>query len=313
MALRQDAGPARVHEQRRIPDGQEANRRGSVGIGERRAREVEQLLALLVPEATQLETLERRLDRRRLEAGPVGDVVRRGWAEALEIPPDEQLNSVLGACVFRTYPVHRERIEVGSSLLPSTRRWNPHELEPEPDPRAPGFCAERLDDLGLPARAGGEEFAKPGRGTFKLPLGEFVDPRSLAATPAQGDGERPVVALRDEVDRRSHERALDDAPPLERARKLVAVEPLDTGPETDVHCRRVLRLEPAHALEHAWQGRAHPLEQQLPREQRSVQLPLGQRALGLEVTPHKELLVAEPAVELTHRQAVGIVSGHDLR
>ena len=280
MAPRQDPGPPRVHEQRRIPDGQEANRRGRVGIGERRAGEVEQLIALLVAEPAQLYTLERRLDRRQLEAGPVRDVVRRGWAEALEIPPDEQLNSVFGAYVLRTYPVRGECIEVGSSLLPGTRRRHPHELEPEPDPRAPGFRAERLDDLGLPARAGGEEPADPGRGTFKLLLGEFVDPRSLAATPAQRDGERPVVALRDEVDRRSHERAPDDAPPLERAGERVALQALDTRPEPDIHRRRVLRLEPAHALEHAWQGRAHSLEQQLPREQRPVQLPLGERALG---------------------------------
>jgi len=130
VALRQDAGPARVHEQRRVPHGQEADRCRRVGIGKRRAGKVEQLLALLVAEAAQLQPLERRLDRCQLEAGPVRDVVRRGWAEALEIPPDKELESDLCACVLRAYPVRGECIEVGSSLLPGTRRWHPDEFEP---------------------------------------------------------------------------------------------------------------------------------------------------------------------------------------
>ena len=79
------------------------------------------------------------------------------------------------------------------------------------------------------------------------------------------------------MDRRPHHRGLDDAPALEPAGDGVALEPLDPRPEPDVHRRRVLRLEPAHPLEHARQRRAHALEQHLPREERAVQLAFCQR------------------------------------
>ncbi len=63
VLLRQHAGAPRVHEQRRVPGGQEAHRRGRPGVGQRPVRDVEQrpvgdveqLLAVLAAQAAQLQ------------------------------------------------------------------------------------------------------------------------------------------------------------------------------------------------------------------------------------------------------------------
>jgi hypothetical protein len=49
-------------------------KRGGAGIGELPPREIEQLLALLVAEATQLEPLEARAHVGRVHSGPVGEL-----------------------------------------------------------------------------------------------------------------------------------------------------------------------------------------------------------------------------------------------
>ncbi len=49
----------------------------------------------------------------------------------------------------------------------------------------------------------------------------------LALRFANRDGERPVVAARDDVDRLAHQRRLDDGAPLERASQIVARELLE--------------------------------------------------------------------------------------
>ena len=59
VALGKDLRPPRVDEQRRVPDGQEAHRSGRVLVGQRQPREVDELPAVLVLEAPQLEALER--------------------------------------------------------------------------------------------------------------------------------------------------------------------------------------------------------------------------------------------------------------
>ena len=97
---------------------------------------------------------------------------------------------------------------------------------------------------------------------------------------ANRDRERPVVAARDDVDRRAHERRLDDRPALERPREIVAAEALEARPQPDVRVRRVLILDPADPLERARDRYAHALEQELASEQRSVQLALREHAVG---------------------------------
>jgi hypothetical protein len=80
------------------------------------------------------------------------------------------------------------------------------------------------------------------------------------------------------VDRRAHERALDDRALLERAGQRVALEALQTGPQADVHRRRVLRLESGDELQRARDRDARALEQQLAGEQRPVELAAAERA-----------------------------------
>ena len=64
--------------------------------------------------------------------------------------------------------------------------------------------------------------------------------------------------------------------PLE-LRDLEAFEP---RPEGDVRRGRPLRLERAEALDRARGGQARSLQQELPREQRAVQLPQREDAFG---------------------------------
>jgi beta-lactam-binding protein with PASTA domain len=82
------------------------------------------------------------------------------------------------------------------------------------------------------------------------------------------------------VDRHPHQRPLYDRAPLERAREVVALESGQARPEPDVRRGRVLRLDSAHALEGPWERELGALEQQLPREERAVQLPFRQHPLG---------------------------------
>ena len=80
--LGQHAAPVGVREQRVVPLRQEADGRGRVGGRERRARDVEQLAAVLVAEAAQrLERVERGGEVGDAEARPVGDVGARRRAE----------------------------------------------------------------------------------------------------------------------------------------------------------------------------------------------------------------------------------------
>src|SRR6185436_7107011 len=84
---------------------------------------------------------------------------------------------------------------------------------------------------------------------------------------------------RDDVDRAAHECGLDHGASFECTREVVALEPAEARPEPDVRVRRVLILDPGNTLERARDRHAHALEQELAREQRAVQLALGERAL----------------------------------
>src|SRR5262249_14294404 len=94
------------------------------------------------------------------------------------------------------------------------------------------------------------------------------------------DGERPVIRLRDEVDRGPHERPLHHPALLEGTVEVGALEALDPRPEPDVHRRRVLRLKGAHPLEHPRDREPDTVEQELSSEEPSVQAAGRERALG---------------------------------
>ena len=82
------------------------------------------------------------------------------------------------------------------------------------------------------------------------------------------------------MDRRAHQRPLDDAAALERTGQLVALEAFDARPEADVHRRRVLRLDPADPVERLRNRRFRALEEQLPGQEGAIQLALGEHTLG---------------------------------
>jgi hypothetical protein len=96
--------------------------------------------------------------------------------------------------------------------------------------------------------------------------------------------------------RRAHQGALDDRAALQGAIQLYSLESLHPRPETDVHRRRILRLQRAHPVEDLRQRRRDALQQHLACEQGPVELPLGQypasRHLGRAVWLSGGLLAA---------------------
>src|SRR5262249_44231418 len=86
------------------------------------------------------------------------------------------------------------------------------------------------------------------------------------------DREGPVVPGGDEMDRSSHQRSLYDGAAVQRTGERGTLEGGEPRPQPDVHRGRVLRLDPADAFEGARDRKGRPLEQELPRQHRSVQL-----------------------------------------
>ncbi len=97
---------------------------------------------------------------------------------------------------------------------------------------------------------------------------------------SHGQGGGPPVLRGDEVDGAPQERSLYDGAVGQGQGEVLTSEPLHPRPQSDVHRRRVLRLEPAHALEGAGDGGPRTLEQKLAREERAVELALREDALA---------------------------------
>ena len=79
------------------------------------------------------------------------------------------------------------------------------------------------------------------------------------------------------MDGASHEYRPDRLLTPERPFERLSPEPHESCPETDVRCRRPLRLQAREAFERAHDGEPAALEQQLARERRAIQLPQRQR------------------------------------
>jgi hypothetical protein len=140
--------------------------------------------------------------------------------------------------------------QVGAAALPRPRRRRADEVDPHPD-----AARDRLSDQRLDPHVTQRTAVGTGKGDAQ-PLGRRPHlgirrragrhpPPPRAPRGAHPIGERPVVARRDEVDRRAHQRRLHDRPALERAGQDGALEALHPRPEPDVHRGRVLRLDPA--------------------------------------------------------------------
>ena len=201
------------------------------------------------------------------------DVLGGRRAEAGEVAGDEVVDRVLVAeRGRRADPVLGERVEVGPAALPRARRRRAHEVDPQPDhPR--GLLAHELLDLLAPhGVAAGQRRPHPLRRLDRRVDLRGAQPRRAARLPHR-DRERPEVLPRDQVDRAAHQRRLDDAAVLERAREVVAHEALDARPQADVHRRRVLRLQPRHPLEHPGDRVGRPLQQPLAGQESPVERP----------------------------------------
>ena len=112
----------------------------------------------------------------------------------------------------------------------------------------------------------------------RLPRLEALPP--LAAEAPEPGRDQRVVGARDEVDRRAHQRRLDDLTRLERLRQRRPPERAEARPQPDVAGRRVLVLDPADRLERGRDREVVALEEALPGEERAVQVGGRQDALG---------------------------------
>jgi len=265
--------PAGVDEQGRVPGRQEAWRCRRVGRGKRGTGQVEQFLAVLVPEPPQLHAFESRLDVADREHGPVGDVRLRRRPERGQVAADEQREPFLAGDVLIADPVLGRRVKVGAPLLPGSGGRHPDEVEVDADTACPLAPEELLDLLPAAWTVGEKPAYAPGRRRHIVRLVRVDSLPPAPARVANRDGERPVIALGDQVDRRAHQRRLDDRPALERAGQRVTLQALHARPEPEVHRRRVLRLKAGNSLERSRNGQPRPIEQQLPGQQRAVQLP----------------------------------------
>ena len=211
---------------------------------------------------------------------PETDVLSRRRAERRQVAANEQVARIGDADVLRADPALGRLEEICATPLPRPRRRHPDEIDPRPD-HAPATPRD-LDELVVPARPVGEQFTQRLRSPFQVTFSRGGPPGSQEPCTLRRpdrDREGPVVAAGDDVDRLAHQRRLDDRASLERPREIVPPKALETGPEPDVRVRRVLVLDAAEPFQRSRDRQANPLEQQLPGEQRPVQLAPCERAL----------------------------------
>ena len=86
-----------------------------------------------------------------------------------------------------------------------------------------------------------------------------------------------IVASAHHVQRRSKRTGLDDRATSESPRQLLLPKAVEPRPERDVRRRRVLRLQRDEPLDGADRRESRALDEQLPSEQRAIQLAQGER------------------------------------
>ena len=84
------------------------------------------------------------------------------------------------------------------------------------------------------------------------------------------------VVRGDEVDRASHHGEAGDPPVFVRSGQIAEFEAIDSGPQTDIRRSGSLGLHPDQVLDRCLAGDRRPLQQQLPGEERPVELPLAE-------------------------------------
>ena len=117
---------------------------GVSGVRQRRPREVDELLALLVPEVTRADAFERACDGVGCEPRPAADVGLPRRSERAQVTTDQSLAVLLRVGVVRPDPVLGEREQVGAPALPGPGRRHAHEVDVR---RIPGILADELDEV----------------------------------------------------------------------------------------------------------------------------------------------------------------------
>ena len=97
---------------------------------------------------------------------------------------------------------------------------------------------------------------------------------------AERRAQQRVVPSRDEVQRLPHHGRLDDLAARELPLERRAPEDRRPRPDPDIRCLRPLRLHPNEPLDHGGRREALPLEQQLARKRRAIELAQREDALG---------------------------------
>src|SRR5207244_9199071 len=101
-----------------------------------------------------------------------------------------------------------------------------------------------------------------------------------------------IVAGARDVEGDPKKRRLDDLVLLERTRQLLLAETDQPSPQRDVRRLGPLRLNRAELLERLRDAELAPVEQQLTLEERAVQLPERENALGHSSRPKNEAEIA---------------------
>jgi hypothetical protein len=162
---------------------------------------------------------------------------------------------------------------------PSGSRNRRSDIRSRADPNEEG---ESPDQLATSFIEAGPKPARYRRINSSTPCSSVAagGPTQSSASPYRSAARRSLVARRNHVDRHPQQRALDHGTSFERARERGAFERAHPRPQADVGGGRVLGLQPADPLDRLRDRQRGAFQQQLPRQQRAVQLTLGQRPLG---------------------------------
>jgi len=251
---------------------EEADRRWRVRIGQRRPGQVDELGAVLVAEADEGQALPASAGIRDRDAGPRGDVGPARRPEGAQVCTNQVLEPLRRRRVARPHPLVGEAEPVRSTVPPGARRWHPDEVDPEAE--AAHEPRRELAELPDGPRSAGKGIAQGIGATDHRRLADraAMDPEARGASCiADPNGIAPELALRNDVDRRPHQRRLDHRPVLQRLGQRLAPEGLEPGPQPHVPGWRVLGLEAANLLDRLNDRHRRPLQQQLAREERPVQ------------------------------------------
>ncbi len=267
-----DPRPIAMSEDDRVEGRKEAHRRRHPGGCEPSPRQVEEHAAVVV--LVRAETVEDGRDLPHLESRELLDVVTGRRAVPGEIVADDARSTFLGR---RERPAPRDR---GRRL-----RVRPvaHRLGADPRERA-----KRERDR--PAVAGAEQTAGERDGVLDRLVGPSGEERSRIDTEAGNAAalgldvrrlDERIQIARDDVERPPHDAGLDRRAVTESVRELGLAKARATRPERDVGRRRVLRLQRDQTRDHVEQGTAGSREQELPEQERAIQLTARERPQGI--------------------------------